>query len=274
MLTVWVYNRDQVKSSRMALDINTKGKNLFLTLATVSLVLLMIITTLLWWFISPRLHEINEILANLSLTALRIFYVILIFGTVLVYLTCFLEKNFIISNFAVRLFIRVIFPVTVFLGKLVGIGKDKIRESFVHVNNSFTNALKKKFDPKKVLILLPHCLQHTSCGIRITVNVDNCARCGKCNIGELCQLADKYNLKMYIATGGTLARKIIIENKPSFIIAVACQRDLVEGIKEVFPIPVFGVLNQRPEGPCVNTKVDVSKIEKTLQDILKNEKKR
>lgn len=156
----------------MALDINTKGKNLFLTLATVSLILLMIITTLLWWFISPRLHEINELLANISLTALRIFYVILIFGTILVYLTCFLEKNFIISNFAVRLFIKVIFPVTVFLGRLVGIGKDKIRESFVHVNNSFTKALKKKFDAKKVLILLPHCLQHTSCGIRITVNVE------------------------------------------------------------------------------------------------------
>lgn len=79
---------------------------------------------------------------------------------------------------------------------------------------------------------------------------------------------------MFIATGGTLARKIIIENKPNFIIAVACQRDLVEGIQEVFPIPVYGVLNQRPEGPCVNTRVDVSKIEKALQNILKDEKKR
>ncbi len=252
----------------MDFEINTKGKKLFLVLSTITLLLMMIITTLLWWFISPRLHEINEILANLALYALRIFYFILVLGTILVYLTSYTEKNFLIIRFVLRAFIRILYPVTLFLGRIFGFSKERIRESFVHVNNSFIKSLKKKFKPSELLILLPHCLQNTECEIRITVDINKCNNCGKCNIGNLAEIADKYNIPIAIATGGTLARKIIIEHKPKFIIAVACDRDLVEGMHEVFPIPVYGVLNERPFGPCVNTKVDVTNIESALKKIL------
>ena len=70
----------------MDFKINTKGKGLFLILSTITLILMMIITTILWWFISPRLHEISIVLAGLSLTALRVFYFILALGTILVLL--------------------------------------------------------------------------------------------------------------------------------------------------------------------------------------------
>ncbi|OQX71970.1 MAG: hypothetical protein B6D62_00750 [Candidatus Cloacimonas sp. 4484_275] len=253
----------------MDIEINTKGKELFLALATLSLFLLMIITTLLWWFISPRLHEISEFLADISLTALRVFYLILVIGTILIYLTCFLERNFLVARFAVKLFIVVIFPVTILLGKIFGISKDKIRESYVYVNNAFIKALKKKFDPSEVLILLPHCLQNTECGIRITVDIFKCVRCGKCDIGDLTKLAVEHGIPIAIATGGTLARRIIVEHRPKFIIAVACERDLVDGLHDVFPIPVYGVLNERPEGPCINTRVMVEKIRLALKIILK-----
>jgi len=42
----------------------------------------------------------------------------------------------------------------------------------------------------------------------------------------------------------------------------------VDGMREVFPIPIFGVLNQRPEGPCINTKVDTKKIDRALQTLI------
>jgi len=249
-------------------EINTKGKELFLLLSTITLLIMMTLTTVLWWFVSPRLHEISRFLANISLTALRIFYLILIFGTILVYLTCFLERNFLIAKFAVRIFIQILFPTTIFFGKLIGISKEKIRESFVHVNNAFLKAMKKKFKAKDVLILLPHCLQNTECNIRITVDIRNCQACGRCDICELLKIADRYNVAIAIATGGTLARKIIVENRPKLIVAVACDRDLVEGLREVFPIPVYGVINLRPEGPCCNTRVEVEKIDHVLGQIL------
>lgn len=249
--------------------VNTKGKGLFLSLSGVSLLLMMLITTLLWWFISPRLHEISKLLASLSLTALRLFYFVLLLGTILVYLTSYLEKNFLIAKFAVAAFIKVLFPVTIFFGKLFGFSKEKVSESFIHVNNSFLNAIKKRFNVNEILILLPHCLQNHNCKIRITTNIKNCKRCGNCKIGDLCKLSEKYNVKMFIATGGTLARRIIIENKPRFILAVACHRDLVSGMRDVFPIPVYGVLNERPNGPCFDTNVSVEKVEAALIKLIK-----
>ena len=245
----------------MDFKINTKDKNLFLILSTITLILMMVITTLLWWFISPRLHEISIVLAGLSLTALRMFYLILVLGTILVLLISYTETNLLVAKFAIRAYIRIIYPVTLLLGRLLGISKEKIRESFVSVNNSFINAIKKQFDP--------HCLQHIDCDIRITTDVKKCIKCGKCDIAKLCEISENYKIKMAIATGGTLARKIIIENRPKFIIAVACDRDLVDGLREVFPIPVYGVLNLRPEGPCVNTRVITENIETALGALIK-----
>jgi len=253
----------------MDFRINTKGKNLFLILSTITLILMMLVTTLLWWFISPRLHEISDVLAQLSLTFLRVFFFILLLGTVLVLIISYTETNLLVARFAIRAYIKILYPATLYLGRLLGMSKEKIRESFVSVNNSFVNALKRKFLASEILILLPHCLQHVNCDIRITTDIAKCAKCGKCDIAKLCELSEKYQIKMAIATGGTLARKIIIDCRPKFIIAVACERDLVEGLREVFPIPVYGVLNLRPEGPCVNTKVAVEKIETALIGLLK-----
>jgi len=253
----------------MDFRINTKGKNLFLILSTITLILMMLVTTLLWWFISPRLHEISDVLAQLSLTFLRVFFFILLLGTVLVLIISYTETNLLVARFAIRAYIKILYPATLYLGRLLGMSKEKIRESFVSVNNSFVNALKRKFSASEILILLPHCLQHVNCDIRITTDIAKCAKCGKCDIAKLCELSEKYQIKMAIATGGTLARKIIIDCRPKFIIAVACERDLVEGLREVFPIPVYGVLNLRPEGPCVNTKVAVEKIETALIGLLK-----
>ncbi len=251
--------------SQTDFNINTKGKGLVLVLATVSLIIMMVLTTLLWWFISPRLHEISDVLATLSLTALRIFYLVLTMGMLLVYLTCYLGRNFLIAHFAVRSFITVLFPISVFFGKIVGISEERLRTSFVHVNNAFLQSIRKRYPADRILILLPHCLQHTSCKIRITIDIHLCARCGRCDISRLVDIADKYHAKIAIATGGTLARRIVLKYRPKMIIAVACQRDLVDGLRDVFPIPVYGVLNDRPEGPCINTRVATKKIEYALQ---------
>jgi hypothetical protein len=166
-----------------------------------------------------------------------------------------------------------LFPFNVLIGKCIGISKDRIRESFVQVNNSFLKSGKKKYLSKDILILLPHCIQNFDCVFRITNNIDNCTECGKCQIMQLKQIAKVSDLNIAIATGGTLARKIIVQTKPKCIIAVACQRDLVDGLIDVFPIPVYGILNERPDGPCINTIVDVEKINEFIRHFCINENK-
>jgi hypothetical protein len=174
-------------------------------------------------------------------------------------------------NIAIRFAIVFLFPINVLIGRCLGFKKDRIRESFTQVNNSFLKT-HKQHKPDDVLILLPHCLQNVDCNSRITNNINNCINCGNCPILELKTLSEEYKVKIAIATGGTLARKIIVQTKPKCIIAVACQRDLVDGLIDVFPIPAYAVLNDRPEGPCVNTKVDILKIEDFLRHYCKLKK--
>lgn len=186
----------------------------------------------------------------------------------MVVLTSLTEKNFLIAKFAVKLYNRIMYPATIFLGKAIGLKKSRIRESYVHVNNSFIKSMRLKFNPEDLLVLLPHCLQDSKCKIRISNDINNCKQCGNCNIGDLLKISRKYNVPIAIANGGTLARRIVSKYRPKFIIAVACDRDLVSGIQDVYPIPVFGVFNMRPNGPCFNTKVDVDQVENALRTLL------
>jgi hypothetical protein len=51
---------------------------------------------------------------------------------------------------------------------------------------------------------------------------------------------------------------------PRTVVAVACERDLSSGVLDSFPMPVLGVLNERPEGPCYNTRVDLRALQEAL----------
>jgi hypothetical protein len=115
-----------------------------------------------------------------------------------------------------------------------------------------------------VLILLPHCLQIADCEVRITHNIRNCKRCGRCEIRDLIAIAEEHGLELFVATGGTIARRIVKEARPDVIIAVACERDLSSGIVDTYPMPVIGILNERPHGPCFNTQVDLGKVRETI----------
>lgn len=117
---------------------------------------------------------------------------------------------------------------------------------------------------ERILLLLPHCLQKHDCKHRITFNPYNCARCGRCPVGALLDLADRTGVKIAIATGGTLARRHIKELRPLAVVAVACPRDLGQGMLDANPVPVVGVENSRPAGDCLDTQVDVLAVEKTI----------
>jgi uncharacterized protein len=164
--------------------------------------------------------------------------------------------------------IRFLLPVIEFIGKALGISKDTIRQSFIAMNNSLVQSQRLLVKADRILILLPHCLQLFDCEIKVTGDINKCIRCGRCDIKGLAELAQKYRIDISVATGGTLARKVIIEKRPKLVVAVACERDLTSGIKDCYPLPVIGVLNDRPFGPCFNTRVDVEKIDRALLTVI------
>lgn len=139
--------------------------------------------------------------------------------------------------------------------------KQEFQESFLNFNNEIVLSAAKDISHKNILLLLPHCLQGSECKIRITNDINDCEACGNCDIAKIKAMADKYGVKAAVATGGSLARKLISDYAPDVIIAVACHRDLTDGVRDSWRKPVYGVLNERPKGPCFETTVSTRTIE-------------
>lgn len=163
---------------------------------------------------------------------------------------------------------RVLYPVMRFIGFVFRLPKSKVRLAFIRLNNELVRSGRIKCQPQELLILLPHCIQKSDCPHRLTHNIQNCARCGACVVGPLLNLADKYGVNIIIVPGGTVARQSVRELRPKCLVAVACHRDLSSGVRDVAALPVYGVVNQRPFGPCVNTTVDVDQVEKAVRSFL------
>jgi hypothetical protein len=190
------------------------------------------------------------------------------FGLVL---NILLGRSFFFAHRIRGLMVKIFLPLMTILARIFGVSKRRVRNSFIHVNNELVRSEAGRYPAEKILLLLPHCLQSSTCKFRLTYDVNNCRRCGLCPIKGLLDIHDIYGMHLSIATGGTIARRIVVHTRPKFILAVACERDLASGIQDVFPLPAYGVLNQRPNGPCLDTLVPLEDVERALQRFMNHE---
>ena len=182
------------------------------------------------------------------------------------------RKRHVSSAFSwpVKLGLRVLLPFVTFISGILKGEKDAIRRFYVDINNILAGSYNKKYSPEKVLVVVPHCLQDSACDCKVTNDIGNCKRCGKCTIGDIARIAEEMKVEARVATGGTAARNFVNMSRPEVILSVACERDLVVGISDVGNIPVFGIVNERPNGPCRYTTVDVGVLRKRLEEIVKS----
>lgn len=169
------------------------------------------------------------------------------------------------DSFHVRLALRLFMPFLLFVSSIFNYRKEEIRRIYIKANNKYVLSLGKKFSPDKLLVILPHCLQWSNCTRRIREGLNECCQCARCNLGRIKDLVKKSGIMVSLATGGTSARQFIKELKPEIVIAVACERDLSSGIMDVSGLPVYGILNRRPNGPCKDTLVDTDEIERVIK---------
>ena len=126
----------------------------------------------------------------------------------------------------------------------MGISRDRLGQSFIRVSNLLAG---NGSGDGNVLALLPRCLTREL----------------KEKTKEIC--AAYPDVVAYTAPGGTVARKIIRETRPRAIVAVACERDLISGIQDIAPkIPVIGIPNIWPDGPCKITRIDILEFRSAL----------
>ena len=196
---------------------------------------------------------------------------ILLIGTMGIILTMRLNRPIKLLIIPTKIVISYIVPVVIQIASWFGMDKERVQNSFIQISNQLINPEEISVAAEDLLILMPHCIQLADCSYRVTSDIDNCQRCGGCQVDDIIALKEKYGVHLAFATGGTLARKIIKETRPKAIVAVACERDLSSGIQDVYPLPVIGVVNLRPNGPCYNTKVELDKLEAAVKRLLEEQ---
>jgi uncharacterized protein len=121
-----------------------------------------------------------------------------------------------------------------------------------------------RIDPSERILLLPHCLRKSkNCQATYNQQGLQCARCNpECSVNKLTSAANKYGYKgVCVAPGGRLALKFVRENRPQAVVAVACDKELsegVQGVKELAAdniVPVMIIIPLVKDG-CVDTEVD------------------
>ncbi|NIS60187.1 MAG: DUF116 domain-containing protein [Proteobacteria bacterium] len=243
-------------------------KRIFIGLLLFTCLVLFVVVSILWLVPYVGLSDIHSSAPLILAICFGLVLFLVFLGVTLLVLTIILSRDIFLSQKLRGIVIQFLFPFMVLVGKIVGISKKTVQQSFIAINNQLVMSNSHRAKAERILLLLPHCTQDFECDVRITGNIKNCRKCGKCEIKDLLGLSEKYGVQIAVATGGTLARRIIVQNRPHAIVAVACELDLTTGIQDAYPLPVIGILNERPYGPCMNTRVDIEKVREAIQRFL------
>jgi uncharacterized protein len=121
--------------------------------------------------------------------------------------------------------------------------RDWVEHAAVEVYNGLAARRGRKVGKGELLVLIPRCL-------------------AKDALDGILEVAGRYEVPVFVATRGQLARRAIRERRPRAVVAVACERDMVSGLHDVAAkVPVLGLTMRLPSGPCKDAAVDVGRFE-------------
>ncbi|MGE5295704.1 MAG: squalene--hopene cyclase [Solirubrobacterales bacterium] len=120
--------------------------------------------------------------------------------------------------------------------------------------------------PGERILLLPHCLRRSAvCAAKSSDQGLQCASCTPtCPINLLRHKALELGYReVCVASGGRMALKHVVDSKPAAVVAVACAKELTEGIEGVkvmmsgeYPPPPIAIIPLTKD-QCVDTEVNI-----------------
>ena len=125
--------------------------------------------------------------------------------------------------------------------------RDWVENAAVKVYNALVLERNRKVGKGELLLLIPRCLSRAT-------------------LDGVLQVAGKYDVPVFVATRGQLARRVIRERRPRAVVAVACERDMVSGLHDVAgKVPVLGLTMTLPSGPCKDALLDLNQLEEWVK---------
>ncbi len=132
-----------------------------------------------------------------------------------------------------------------------GLGKrDWVEHAAIDIYNTLAERRGRKVGKGELLVLIPRCLSKQA-------------------LDGVLEIAGRYEVPVFVATRGQLARRVIRERRPRAVVAVACERDMMTGLRDVAgKLPVLGLTMQLPNGPCRDAAIDLDQMEKWVQGLV------
>lgn len=224
-----------------------EGSDLYITIAAIVTLIIDLAICGFVYLIIPRLALWHTTLPWIARGIAGVTIAITIVWFVLFFLTVATKRRFAPSPFRLKTIFDITFAGVFRLADLIGISRDRVGHSFVKVTNIVSRIYKPRGREERLLILLPRCLT-------------------KEQLTEINALKDIYPITVHTVSGGELARKKVKEARPTAIIGVACERDLVSGIRDVgTKFSVIGIPNRRPNGPCRDTTIDMGELIESIE---------
>ncbi|RLG13875.1 MAG: DUF116 domain-containing protein [Candidatus Nanohalarchaeota archaeon] len=203
------------------------------------------------------------ILGKISAIAIAGSVVVLIFLTIII-----------LYNLSTK---KIVFPrlfsslLVLFYGSLKAVFRffkvdDKIIDkTYILVQNEMNLEKIKKTNYKDICIFMPQCLRSEKCPAKSHGGLVSCINCGLCPVGAAKKKAEKLKCNFFIATGGSVIKRLIKQYKPKAIIGVGCLYEVKEGLELCAKcnIPTYGVTLLK-DG-CVNTILDWDKFYSVLE---------
>ena len=132
-----------------------------------------------------------------------------------------------------------------------GFGKrDWVEHAAIDIYNTLAERRRRTVRTGELLVLIPRCLSKQA-------------------LDGVLEVAGRYEVPVFVATRGQLARRVIRERRPRAVVAVACERDMMTGLRDVAgKLPVLGLTMQLPNGPCRDASIDLAQMEKWVQGLV------
>jgi len=140
-----------------------------------------------------------------------------------------------------------------------------IDRALIRLNNLAVKGRRTRVKPEEVLLIVPSCLQAAACKQNVVGGLGECRRCGRCKVGPMLDLGERCGVRVVTVKGGRLAVQLARKPGVKAIVVAACEKELRSGIIACLPKAVMAIPNTRPNGPCVETDVDLAEVERAIR---------
>jgi hypothetical protein len=125
--------------------------------------------------------------------------------------------------------------------------RDWVEHAAIDVYNALAERRGRTVGKGELLVLIPRCLSKQA-------------------LDGVLAIAGRYEVPVFVATRGQLARRVIRERRPRAVVAVACERDMMTGLRDVAGrLPVLGLTMRLPNGPCRDAVLDLDVMERWVK---------